>query len=277
MLFIKLFNLIFTPVISRSILSLIALFCFVQAQAQKDLQKHFADCQLRGSFTLFDYKNNKWTYSDENEADIATVPASTFKIINTLIALEERVIKDENEVLKWDGIQREISPWNEDTDMKNAYKNSTVWFYQELARRIGKERYARYLEKCNYGNGQLTSAIDRFWLDGSLRISPRNQINFLKNLYEEKLPFSKRSYEIVKRIMVQQAPEVANYVLRAKTGWGKVEALDIGWWVGYVEKKDNVYFFATRVQKPVEITNEKFMECRKEITRNILAELNILP
>jgi beta-lactamase class D len=277
MLFIKLFNLIFTPVISRSILSLIALFCFVQAQAQKDLQKHFADCQLRGSFTLFDYKNNKWTYSDENEADIATVPASTFKIINTLIALEERVIKDENEVLKWDGIQREISPWNEDTDMKNAYKNSTVWFYQELARRIGKERYARYLKKCNYGNGQLTSAIDRFWLDGSLRISPRNQINFLKNLYEEKLPFSKRSYEIVKRIMVQQAPEVANYVLRAKTGWGKVEALDIGWWVGYVEKKDNVYFFATRVQKPVEITNEKFMECRKEITRNILAELNILP
>lgn len=224
-----------------------------------------------------DYKNNKWFYTDEKEADKATVPASTFKIINSLIALEEGVIKDEKEVLKWDGIQRDISPWNADTDMQNAYINSTVWFYQELARRIGKERYARYLKKCNYGNGQLTSAIDRFWLDGSLRISPRNQIEFLKALYEEKLPFSKRSYQIVKRIMVQQAPEAANYVLRAKTGWGKVEALDIGWWVGYVEKKDNVYFFATRVQKPVEITNEKFMECRKEITRNILAELNILP
>jgi beta-lactamase class D len=249
----------------------------VQAQAQKDLRKHFADCRLQGSFTLLDHKNNKWTYSDEKEADIATVPASTFKIINSLIALEEGVIKDENEVLRWDGIKRDISPWNADTDMKNAYKNSTVWFYQELARRIGKEKYAAYLKKCNYGNQQLTSAIDRFWLDGSLKISPRNQIEFLKNLYAEKLPFSKRSYEIVKRIMIQEAPEAANYVLRAKTGWGKVEAYDIGWWVGYVEKKDNVYFFATRVQKPIEVTNENFMECRKEITRKVLAELNILP
>jgi beta-lactamase class D len=254
-----------------------ALLWTLQLHAQQNLQKHFADCQLQGSITVLDYKNNKWIFSDEKEADKTTVPASTFKIINSLIALEVGVIKDENEVFKWDGVQRDISPWNADTDMKSAYKNSTVWFYQELARRIGKEKYAMYLKKCNYGNQQLTSAIDRFWLDGSLKISPRNQIAFLKDFYEEKLPFSKRSYEIVKKIMIQDEPEEANYVLRAKTGWGKVEASDIGWWIGYVEKKNNVYFFATRVQKPIEVTNENFMECRKEITRKALAELNILP
>jgi beta-lactamase class D len=261
----------------KNILTILILLCCTQVHAQKDLQRHFKNCNLQGSITIYDYKNNKWTYSDEKEASRATVPASTFKIINSLIALEEGVIKDEHEVMKWDGIQRDISPWNADTDMINAYKNSTVWFYQELARRIGKEKYAAYLKKCNYGNQKLTSAIDRFWLDGSLQISPRNQVEFLKNFYEEKLPFSKRSYAIVKRIMLQEVPEGATYELRAKTGWGKVEALDIGWWVGYVEKKDNVYFFATRVQKPIEVTNENFMDCRKEITRKVLTELNIIP
>lgn len=249
----------------------------MQVQAQKDLQKYFKDCNLQGSITIYDYKNNTWTYSDEKDADRATVPASTFKIINSLVALEEGVIKDENEVMKWDGVQRDISPWNADTDMKNAYKNSTVWFYQELARRIGKSTYAAYLKKCRYGNQKLTSSIERFWLDGSLQISPKNQVAFLKSFYEESLPFSKRSYEIVKRVMLQEVPEAATYILRAKTGWGKVEAQDIGWWVGYVEKKDNVYFFATRVQKPIEISNDNFMDCRKEITRQVLTELNILP
>jgi beta-lactamase class D len=264
-------------VILKKIFLTIALCYFIQAHAQTDLQKHFKNCNLEGSITIYDLQNNKWTYSDEEDAARATVPASTFKIINSLIALEEGVIKDENEVMKWDGVQRDISPWNADTDMKNAYKNSTVWFYQELARRIGKEKYASYLKKCSYGNQKLTSAIDRFWLDGSLAISPKNQVEFLKSFYEEKLPFSKRSYEVVKRIMLQEVPENATYELRAKTGWGKVEAQDIGWWVGYVEKKNNVYFFATRVQKPIEVTNENFMDCRKEITKKVLTDLQILP
>ena len=244
--------------------------------AQKaDLQQPFQDCKMKGSITIFDYKAQKWIYSDEKDAKFETVPASTFKILNSLIAIEEGIIKDPHLVVKWDGVQRDISPWNADTDLANAYKNPTLWFYQEIARKLGKEKYKSYLKKCGYGNQNLKSEIDRFWLDGSLKISPKNQVDLLVKLYERKLPFSQKTYDIVKEVMINEKTE--DYTLYAKTGWGKVEAKDIGWWVGYFETKDNVYFFATRVWKYIEITNEDFMACRKNITYKVMEGLGFIP
>lgn len=245
------------------------------AYGQTDLQQPFVDCGLTGSITIYDYKNHTWTFSDSTDASRETLPASTFKVINSLIALETGVIPDEHEVFKWDGVKREIDTWNADTDLESAFKNSTVWYYVALARKIGEKRYAEYLRKCSYGNGNITSGQDGdFWNYGDFGVSPQNQIKFLQALYEEKLPFSKRTFQIVKRIMVAETTDA--YVVRAKTGWTNSAGKSIGWWVGYVERKDNVYFFATRLIKPRKVINENFANCRKEVTRKILKQLGIM-
>nr|WP_219860714.1 class D beta-lactamase OXA-957 [uncultured bacterium]QWJ89343.1 class D beta-lactamase OXA-957 [uncultured bacterium] len=257
-------------------------FCFallilisVKAFGQIDLQRPFQDCALEGSITVFDYKNKKWTFSDRSDARRETLPASTFKVINSLIALETGAVEDEKEVFKWDGRRREVDAWNADTDMENAFRNSTVWFYEELAKRAGKEKYREILKKSRYGNGKIDGGEGvNFWVTGEFGVTPENQIKFLKAFYEERLPFSRRSFEIVKRIMLEEKAD--KYTLRAKTGWTRFGGKDTGWWIGYVERSDNTYFFATRVTKPRETQNPRFGECRKLITRDVLRQMKII-
>lgn len=239
-----------------------------------DLQKFFSDANTQGSITIYDYKNKKWIYSDIEDAKKRTLPASTFKIPNSLISIEENAVKDEYEVLKWDGVKRTYPAHNADTDLKDAYKNSTVWFYEEMAHRIGIDKFKKYLKEFNYGNQNLSGKEDYFWLDNTLTISPVEQINFLTGLYEEKYPLSKRTYDIVKEIMINEKTD--SYVLRAKTGFSDVNTLDIGWFVGYVETNDNVYFFATRLWQDEPNKNKDFLSLRKPITLEVLKSLNFI-
>ena len=119
-----------------------------------------------------------------------------------------------------------------------------------------------------------SGGIDQFWLRGNLRITPLQQIEILKKLYENNLPFSERTFSIVKKIMIEE--DTLGYVLRAKTGWADQPGLDIGWYVGYIEKNNKVYIFATCIQCS-DTTNSNFAKSRKLITRKILAQLNIIP
>lgn len=238
------------------------------------LTQPFKDCKVKGSITLYDKKQDRWFYSDRIDANRATLPASTFKIINSLIALDTGVVKDEQQVFKWDGTKRDISIWNKDHNLKQAYQHSAVWVYQEIAREVGKKRYAKYLKAYSCGNQNLESDLERFWLDGSLKITPINQVELLRKFYEEQPPFSRRSYQILKPIML--AEKKPAYSIYAKTGWGKVEAKDIGWWIGYLETKDNTIFFATRIWKYIEISNKNFTRCRKTITKKVLKDLKFI-
>ena len=129
-----------------------------------------------------------------------------------------------------------------------------------------------WLTKAGYGNMDTTGGIDKFWLTGELRITPLEQIDFLTRLHDNKLPFSKRSIDITKKIMVVK--DSANYTLRAKTGWSEQEGMQIGWYVGYIEKSNNVYYFANCVQLKGEATDD-FIRSRKEITLMILKELGM--
>ncbi|UTA68527.1 class D beta-lactamase [Emticicia sp. 21SJ11W-3] len=245
----------------------------ISAQKVQDFSSYFKEKDLEGGFFMYNYQKKEYLVSDKGEFLKATSPASTFKILNSLIALETGAIKDENEIIKWDGQERSQSAWNADHDLKNAYKNSTVWFYQELARRIGEDKYRKYLKACNYGNQDISGGLTTFWLGSSMLISPKNQLEFLVKLHEEKLPFSKRTFDIVKKIMIrEQTPE---YLLRAKTGWSNFPPTDIGWFIGYIEAKSNTYFFVTRVYKPVDKKLPSFGADRVEITNTILKALHI--
>jgi beta-lactamase class D len=257
----------------------LALLCSVSAAQQvrveiRDyLTKYFTRYHVQGSFTLYDLKNDKWILCNQNQWKTPFTPASTFKICHSLIGLETEVIADENFVIKWDGLDRGRSEWNKDHDLKTAFKNSTVWYYQELARRVGGQRMKEWLDKAGYGSADTSGGIDKFWLSGGLRITPEQQVLFLKRLYEGKLPFSERTMDIVRRIMV--AKDTATYTLRAKTGWGEQNNQDIGWYVGYLQTKSNVFFFATCIQRP-RSDESSFLRARTEITLGILRELKFL-
>jgi len=239
----------------------------------------FSDCQVTGSTTVFDLKHNKWFFTNKSDADSATLPASTFKIINLLIALETKAIKDENEIVKWQG-QTDTVLYGyrpeiyRDMTVKEAFEVSAGWVFMELSERIGRKAYARYLTLCGYGNGDLSKPGADFWNYGPFAISPKNQVAFLAKLYEGNIPFSKKNINIVKRVMVTGS--TASHTLRSKTGWTRVNGKDIGWWVGYVERGGHTYFFATRISKKRPVANPGFAQCRKSITLNILRELKML-
>ena len=173
-------------------------------------------------------------------------------------------------ILTWDGIEREIPEWNRDLNTRQAFKFSAVWFYQVLARRVGYERMQTWLNNTGYGNQNIGTPedIDTFWLKGELRITPQSQIQFLRRLHNNDLTFSEQSLSIVKNIMiVEQTPD---YTLRAKTGWATQS--QTGWYVGYLEQDQNVYFFATNI----DILNENDLSARIELTRRCLQEMKLL-
>lgn len=240
--------------------------------AQKvDFKRHFQKFGVEGSILIYDLNNNRFYQHNAPRNSTAFPPASTFKIFNSLVALETGVIRDQIAVLTWDGIDRGISEWNRDTNLRQAYKDSTVWFYQVLARKIGHERMNNFVNQVGYGNSEIGTkeVIDNFWLEGPLQITPKQQIEFLRRLHEEDLPFSKRTIDLVKDIMIfEQTPE---YILRAKTGWVRVTP-EVGWFVGYLEQNKNIYFFATNI----DIRNPNDLAVRIEITRRSLKDLGLL-
>jgi len=229
----------------------------------KDIQKIFEKENADGCFIIHDFKNNKSLSYNSARLDSTFLPASTFKIINSMIALETEVIKDENETIKWDGKKRFVNEWNQDHNLKSGIKYSVVWLYQELAKRIGQEKMSHWVNAANYGNKNIGGNIDTFWLNGEIRISANQQIEFLKRLYLNALPFSIKNQEIVKEIMIVEKGH--DYIIRAKTGWATRVERQIGWYVGYIEKNDNVYFFALNM----DIKSKQDTAKRKLITKQI--------
>ena len=236
--------------------------------------RHYGD--FGGAFILYDRNADTYTRYHPQECDRRRSPASTFKILNSLIGLETGVIADEHFVIPWDSVPRWIPSWNRDHDLASAMANSVVWYYQELARRVGEKRMQDYVTRVGYGNGDISGGIDRFWLGSSIRISPTEQVELLRKLRDDRLPFSPRSLAIVKEILVLERND--DYVLRGKTGFAtERDSSAVGWFVGYVEKKENVYFFACNVtSENARRDGEKIFATRKEICLAILRDLGIL-
>lgn len=259
----------------RFILILFFVFQFtVLAQNVKertDFKKYFDEYGHNGCFVLYDLNKDQYIKFNPERCTEQFIPASTFKIFNSLVGLETGAVKDENEIMKWDGEKRFYDAWNQDLNMNDAFKYSAVWFYQELARRVGEEKMQHYININHYGNEDISGGIDKFWLDGGIRISADEQIEFLKRIYKNEVKFSQRSIDILKRIMIYDQND--NYILRAKTGWAIRVKDQVGWFVGYVEKNDNVYFFALNVESK---NPEEGFVSRKEITFKILKELGVL-
>lgn len=232
---------------------------------RSSMRQYFDSYRVNGFLAIEDPARESILVSDSSVYNMAFSPASTFKICNSLIALETGVIQDENSMLKWDSVTRQNPDWNHDQSLKEAFQHSTVWYYQELARTIGEKRMKHWIDTLHYGNANISGGIDQFWLSGGLRITPQQQIRFLKNLHDEKLPFSKRSMDIVKKMMICR--DTNSIVYRGKSGWGVQNKMDIGWFVGYAESPDRVVYFANLVRMADTSSNTQlFDRARREVS-----------
>ena len=233
------------------------------------LKKYFDENKVTGTFGLFDNGQGSFTvYNLLRYRDSAYLPASTFKIVNSLIGLQTGRISNEKMVIPWDGITREIAGWNKDLTMAEAFKLSAVPYYQEVARRIGKDTMQLWLDSLHYGTQKIKTKIDTFWLDNSLKIKPDEELGLVKKIYFQQLPFDKRPQTIVKKVMLQESN--ANYQLSYKTGWGSNEKGNaIGWMVGWIEENQHPYFFVLNTEGNAD-TNP---DVRLTILKGILKQL----
>jgi len=216
-----------------------------RSEIREDLAKRFADDGTVGTFVGYKVDDYLVIASDTERSGQAVLPASTFKIPNSVIALETGVVADpDKDVFKWDGVVRSIEDWNRDHTMRSAIAVSAVPVYQEIARRIGAERMQKYVDLFEYGNRDIGGGIDQFWLTGKLRIDPIQQIDFIDRLRRGTLPVSKRSQELVRDIL--PVTKAGDSIIRAKTGLVDAEAgkPSLGWLVGWAEKDSAQTVFA---------------------------------
>jgi beta-lactamase class D len=247
------------------IILLISIILNLALAKDNKLTNIFDKTKLNGTLVIASLNNDIKYIHNKQRSIKGYIPASTFKIINTLIALEEKVIKDEHEIIKWDGKVRSYTPWNKDQTLQSAISVSCIWCYQKFAKEIKNKKYLTYLSKINYGNQQTGSNVTTFWLDGNIRISAMQQIDFLKKLYKNELPFKQKYIDITKKILTVE--KTKDYTIKAKTGFsGK-----IGWYVGYVEIKNKVWFFALNA----DVTKDK-LKYRKQIVMEALISKNII-
>ena len=206
----------------------------------KEVEEVFKKYKVEGTIVIESLNKKKINIYNDKRASELFSPASTFKIPHSLIALNEGIVKKDS-VIVWDKKIREYESWNKDQILLTAFKSSCVWCYQEFASKIGVEKYKKYLKELNYGNKKIGDDVTRFWLDESLEITTFEQIKFLKRFYTNNLPFKIEDINLLKEIMIDEKNE--NYTIRAKTGW----EWKYGWYVGYVETKDDVWFFSTNI------------------------------
>jgi beta-lactamase class D len=265
---------------------LVLVFCSLQTQAagwreHPEWKTAFERAGVAGTMLVYDEKADRWHVFDATRARYPYLPASTFKLFNALVALDTGAVKDEYEVIRWDGVVRgptgaPMAEWNRDNSLASGMRYSTVWFYQEVARRAGQARMQAWIDKAGYGNRDIDGDIDTFWLSGPLRISAEQQVDFLRRLADDKLPFSLRAQETVRRISITEAQP--RYVLHAKTGWGTKAAQnaasdDIGWYVGWVESGGRRWFFAMNM----DIHDSDDGGKRVPLAKQLLSTLGALP
>lgn len=223
-----------------------------------------------GSFVLYDMAQDTWNIYDMDRAALRVSPDSTYKIYDALIGLEAGVITPEDSTMEWN---RELYPfqeWNTDQTLQSAMSASVNWYFQEIDKQLGTSAIDRYLREIRYGNENTKGGLSSYWMESSLKISPIEQVELLRKLYENNLGFGIQNVNAVKDSILLSSSEAGN--LYGKTGTGCIDGKDVnGWFVGYVEAPDNTWFFAANIAANGGASGSS----AAEITRHILSKINI--
>lgn len=240
-------------------------------QDSPEIGKLFESAGLNGTFVLYDVAANHFTGHQKERAETRFIPASTFKIANSLIGLSVGAVASVDEVLPYGGKPQRLKEWEQDMGLRTAIKVSNVPVYQELARRIGIEQMRANIAKLGYGNAEIGDVIDMFWLVGPLKISAIEQTQFLAQLAQDRLPMPKTAMAQVREIT--QIDRGDGWTIHGKTGWADTYKPALGWWVGWVQKGDRSYCFALNI----DMLNDGDAAKRVELGKAALRVLGVLP
>lgn len=200
---------------------------------------------INGCTVIYDTLENKYIYFNEDDCKTRVSPNSTFKIVSTLVGLHNQVITSAESKMGYDGTQYPNETWNADLGLKEAFQYSCVWYYKKLVESTGQDVFQKEVSELNYGNCDISNWLGNgtdtraFWLDSSLKISPVEQIEIMRSIFEGNTIYSESEVMILKNIMLTETdgPEK----IYGKTGTG---TMGNAWYVGFVEKEDNKIYFA---------------------------------
>ncbi|TSA27481.1 MAG: class D beta-lactamase, partial [Bacteroidetes bacterium] len=229
---------------------------------------------MDGTILVYDQKEDKLLGYNPARWDSGYLPASTFKIVNSLVGLETGVV-DTTFVFKWNGQKRRFPQWEQDLNLREAFQTSCLPCYQEVARKIGALRMNHFLDTLHYGHMDVhPENIDLFWLEGNSRITPDEQLDFIKRLYNEELPLSLPTMKTIKNIMIQE--ETPEYRLSGKTGWSIRNGNNYGWFVGVLETMEGVYFMVVQIEPKDQQQVQDFAIARKAIAMEVFREMGVI-
>lgn len=233
-----------------------------------DLSSAFNEC--KGSFVLYDSNKDAWTIYNKNAALEQITPNSTYKIYDALLGLESGIITPEHSKMTWNVEDYPFDAWESDQDLSSAMHSSVNWYFQNIDNIAGMDNIRSYLKDIGYGNQQTSNDTDLYWTDFSLKISPIEQVELLKKFYHNTFGFSSKNINTVKDAIL--IASTLDGTLSGKTGTGRVDGQDTnGWFIGYIEKSDHVYYFATNIQGISNTTGS----IATEISLSILSDMGL--
>lgn len=229
----------------------------------------FDEAHTQAVMVIYNGQHFQQFGNDLSRANQAFIPASTFKILNALIGLQHNKASN-TEIFKWDGKKRSFSSWEKDMTLAEAMQASAVPVYQELARRIGLELMQSEVKRVGFGNADIGTQVDQFWLKGPLKITPQQEAAFVYGLATEQLDFDvKVQQQVKKMLLIEQRGDLRLY---AKSGWAMDIEPQVGWYTGWV---DDGHGKITAFSLNMTMKHGDHVGIRKELTLDVLDKLNI--
>ncbi|WP_342028615.1 BlaR1 family beta-lactam sensor/signal transducer [Salibacterium halotolerans] len=234
----------------------------------EDLSAFFSGYE--GSFVLYDLQEEQYNIYNKDKSTLRISPNSTYKIYSALFALESEVITRKNNSMQWDGTSYPYRNWKQNQNLFTAMENSVTWYFQKIDKKMGMKNIESYFDKIAYGNQNLSGGIEDYWLESSLKISPIEQVQTLKDFYTNQFGFDGKNIQFIKDAIKLETKDSA--ALYGKTGTGTVNGKNVnGWFIGYVKKENNTYFFTTNIESDHHANGST----AAKITKSILSDKGI--
>lgn len=211
---------------------------------------------LYGAAVLYDPAVSCYRIYNPELADTRRSPCSTFKIISSMLALENGIIDPQDSTHTWSGERFWNENWNQDIAFQEAFRTSCVWYFREVTDEMGPEMVQDGLDKLMYGNcdisdweGRLNTnnnnrALTGFWIESSLKISPKEQTEVMERIFGPDSVCSQKTREELKQVMLVTEPEKTTLPIYGKTGMGKAGGIVVdAWFTGLTKKEEETICF----------------------------------
>lgn len=247
--------------------------------------------EINGAAVIYDPAENCYQIYNQGLALTRRSPCSTFKIISSLIALENGIIEPDNSTRVWSGEVFWNEDWNKDIDFSDAFHASCVWYFREVIDEIGKDMMQDELNKLQYGNcdisdwnGELNTnnhnpPLTGFWIESSLLISPKEQVEVIERIFGDDTNYSEETRNQLKQVMLLSEPNESDILIYGKTGMGKSYGIVVdSWFTGFADIPEKRIYFCVYLGETEnkDVSSAKAREIAVETVSAYLNESPIL-